>query len=270
MTPSGDGFWVDSHLHLTDDAFQGEEEEVLQRAWAAGLGWVVTCGTDLGSSRRAVDLARREPGRVWATVGFHPHEARLWEEGSEAALQELAADPHVVAIGEIGLDFHYDHSPREVQDRVFRRQLRLARRLGLPVVVHSREAEAETLAALKEEGPVRGLLHCFHGDEAFAAAVLDLGLYVSVGGMLTFPSMDDLRRVVATLPRDRVLLETDAPYLAPVPHRGRRNEPAWVIENGRALAALWGMEPLEVARLTTANARRLFARGRGPTGMGEA
>ncbi|BAS29000.1 hydrolase TatD [Limnochorda pilosa] len=252
--------WVDVHLHLTDETFRGEEEAVLRRAEESGIAWVVTSGVDLESSERAVELARRHPGRVWATVGVHPHEARLWDEGSEAALERLAADPHVVAVGEIGLDFHYDHSPRDVQARVFRRQIRLARKLGLPVVIHSREAPGETLAALREEGRAEGLLHCFHGDQAFAREVLDLGLFVSVGGMLTFRSMDGLRQVVTGLPRERVCLETDAPYLAPVPHRGRRNEPAWVIESGRVLATLWHMEPLEAARLTAANARRLFRR----------
>ena len=252
--------WVDVHLHLTDPAFAGEEDEVLERAWAAGVRWVVTCGTDLADSVGAVELARRYPGRVWATVGVHPHQAKSWALETEAELEELAADPHVVAIGEIGLDFHYDFSPRDVQEEVFRRQLRLARRLGLPVVIHSREAAAETLAAVREEGPVEGLLHCFSGDAAFAREVLELGLFISVGGMLTFKKMETLRQVVAAAPRERICLETDAPYLAPVPHRGKRNEPAWVAESGKALAALWGAGVDETAEMTTANAHRLFPR----------
>lgn len=254
------GGWVDMHLHLTDPAFQGEEAAVLARAWAAGVQWVVTSGTDLESSQRAVALARRFPGRVWATVGFHPHEAGQWTEASEAALEGLAGDPHVVAIGEIGLDFHYTFAPRDVQEAVFRRQLRLARRLSLPVVIHSREATVEILAVLREEMPVEGVLHCFTGDPELAQGGLELGLFLSVGGMLTFKKMEALREAVATLPRDRICLETDAPYLAPVPYRGKRNEPAWVVESGKALADLWGVDPDEAAAVTAANARRLFPR----------
>jgi len=166
----------------------------------------------------------------------------------------------VVAIGEIGLDFHYTFAPRDVQEAVFRRQLRLARRLSLPVVIHSREATAETLAVLREEMPVEGVLHCFTGDPELAQGGLELGLFLSVGGMLTFKKMEALREAVATLPRDRICLETDAPYLAPVPYRGKRNEPAWVVESGKALADLWGVDPDEAAAVTAANARRLFPR----------
>jgi len=249
---------IDSHAHLDDRKLAREEEGVLARARAAGVVCVVDVGADLVSSLYASQLARRRPG-VFATVGVHPHDAELVVPGDLEELKRLAAGERVVGIGECGLDFFRDLSPRDVQRRVFADQLALAEEAGLPVVIHCRDAYAECLEIVRGAArpPVRGVLHCFQGDAAAARGALDLGLCLGIGGVLTFPREEALRRVVAGLPLDRLLVETDAPYLTPRPKRGR-NEPAYVRFTAERLAEVLGV-PLEcVAAATTASARELF------------
>ena len=249
---------VDSHAHLDDRKLASQQDAILARAREAGVAAVVNIGADVASSRASVALARRE-AMVSAAVGIHPHDASEAVEASWGELERLAADDCVVAIGECGLDFYRDLSPRDVQRQVFARHLALAEAVGLPVVIHCRDAYAECLGIVRSEraAPVRGVLHCFQGDAAAARAALDLGLYVAVGGSITFPREEALRRVVADLPLERLLVETDAPYLTPRPKRGR-NEPAYVRIVAQRLAEMLGVSFERVAEATTANARSLF------------
>ncbi len=259
-----------SHCHPDLDDFDADRAAVLERALAAGVTEIVAIGG--GAAPGTLDVALRWPAqlpetapspRIWATVGIHPHEAAAAQEPSFAELERLAADPRVIAIGEIGLDYHYDHSPRPVQRQVFARQLELAARLGLPVSIHTREAWADTVAALAAARPsAAGVFHCFSGSRAEAEEAVALGFYLSFSGILTFPRAEELRAAAAAAPADRLLVETDAPYLAPVPHRGRRNEPAFVAATLAALAALRGWSREEAERVTTANFRRAFPRAR--------
>ena len=251
---------VDSHCHLDFDGLRQRLPEVLARARDHGVGLIVTIGTRVRQfdATRALAEAHDE---VWCSVGTHPHNAA---EEADVGLDEyvrLAAHPKVVAIGEAGLDYHYDFAPREVQQRVFRTQVAAARLTGLPLVVHSREAEEDTIAVLeseREQGDYTPLLHCFSSRRILAERGLRIGAYVSFSGILTFKGADEIRDVARLVPLDRLLVETDAPYLAPVPHRGRRNEPAWVRDVAESVATVRG-EPFEaIAVATTANARRLF------------
>ena len=196
------------------------------------------------------------------SAGVHPHEARLADDKTYDELRGLAREGRIVAIGEIGLDFHYDHSPREVQREVFRRQVRLAREVGRPVIVHTREADAETAAILEEEGAreTGGVIHCFTGGQELAQRALALGFYISFSGIVAFPRSEGIQEVARTVPEDRLLIETDAPFLAPPPHRGKRNEPAFVVEVARRVAALRGVSPEEIGRLSVANFRRFLGR----------
>ena len=250
--------WVDSHCHL--QSVSDGADAVLERARAAGVEWLVCVGTDLETSRQAVDLARAHPGNVRATVGLHPHDAsRLNEEWD--ALVEVAGAGDVAAVGECGFDLYYEHSPRTAQEEAFRAQIRLAHERDLTLVIHSRAAWDDTFRVLAEEGPPpRTVFHCFTGGEAEARRALDLGAALSFSGIVSFPNADDVRAAAALTPTDHLLVETDAPYLAPVPHRGRENEPALVVTVGRALAAA-REEPVErVAAATTATAGRLLGR----------
>jgi TatD DNase family protein len=253
---------VDTHAHLTFPELRSELDVVLARAREAGVGAIITVGTDPADSRAAVKLAGRTEG-VWATVGVHPHEAAALSEAVLDDLAALAASPKVVAWGEIGLDYYRDRSPREDQRRWFRAQVARARALSLPVVVHDREAHADTLEILKAEGGgmLRGVFHCFSGDTAFAQEVLALGFHLSIPGTVTYPSNEALRRVVASVPLERCLLETDCPYLAPQPRRGKRNEPSLIIHTARAVAEIKGLALADVARITTRASRQLFGVG---------
>jgi TatD DNase family protein len=214
-----------------------------------------------GVFERAVELAERHQD-VYAAVGVHPHDAKLFDDTAERRLLNLAQESkRVIAWGEIGLDYHYDHSPREIQREVFRRQLRLARGEHLPVVIHSRDADEDTITILREEltgYPRAGVLHCFGGSLAMALAALELGFFISFAGNLTFKKADDLREVARQLPLNRLLIETDCPYLTPVPFRGKRNEPARVVETARFLAGLLGLDLEEIGRITSENFARLF------------
>jgi len=253
---------VDSHAHLDRDRYGEDLDEVIARARAAGLERIVCVGVwrEDGTFGDALELARREPGTFAATMGFHPHEARLVGERDWAEAERLARDPAVAAIGECGLDFHYDHSPRDVQAEVFRRSIRLARAVAKPLVVHTREADADTVRILREEGlPARGgVIHCFTSDAPAARAYLDLGMLISVAGIVTFKTAEPIREAVRLVPSDRLLVETDCPYLAPIPHRGKRNEPAYVAHTAAKVAEIWGTSAEEAARVTGDNARRFF------------
>ncbi len=249
---------VDSHAHLDHEQFAGDVDEVIRRAQAAGVRVIVTIGSDLASSEAAVRLAETYPC-VYATVGVHPHDATQLDDSAYARLRELARHPRVVAIGEIGLDYYYDHSPRPVQRQAFIRQLALAREAGLPFVVHNRDADDDTMAVLRDwAAGLSGLMHSFAGSAAMLEECLAMGHYVSTGGMVTFRNADNIRAVIAHVPPDRLLIETDAPYLTPVPLRGRRNEPAYVQYVAQFLAGLRGVDPLQLAAATTANACRFF------------
>ncbi len=252
---------IDSHCHIDMPQFDAERDELVARARAAGVTQMVIVGgvdADQGH-RRALRVA--EALGFPATAGVHPHEARLAEESTWDELRGLAHEGRLVAIGEIGLDFHYDHSPRETQSEVFRRQIRLARDVGLPVVVHTREADGETAEILEREGAaeVGGVIHCFTGGPELARRALALGFHISFSGIVAFPRSETIQEVASTAPLERVLVETDAPFLAPPPHRGKRNEPAFVVEVARKLAALRGLTLAEVAHATRVNTARLFA-----------
>jgi TatD DNase family protein len=256
--------FVDSHAHIDGPEFDADREEVIARARAAGVVAILNVGTGDphgGAFERAVELAERHPN-VFSAIGVHPHDARLFnDEAEQKILTLIKQSPRIVAWGEIGLDYHYDNSPREVQSEVFRRQLRLARGAGLPVIIHSREADDDTLVILQEElaGYDRaGVLHCFGGGTRLAEGAVALGFFISFAGVLTFKNAQPLRNIAAGLPLDRVLIETDCPYLTPVPFRGKRNEPARVVEVARCLADLHAVDVEEVGKVTTANFARLF------------
>ncbi len=252
---------ADSHCHLDDARFDEDREAVIERAFSAGVGLMLAIGTGNGPPdlEAGVRLAEKHEG-IYASVGVHPHDARKADSETWRLLAELAAHPKVVAIGEIGLDYYYDNSPRERQRDVFAEQLRLARDTGKSVVIHTRDAWDDTMRLLREHsrsGELSGIMHCFTGGPKAAREALELGFCLGFGGVMTFPKASATRESAVITPRDRLLVETDAPYLAPVPHRGKRNEPAFVVETARRLAELRG-EPLEeVARATTDNFRRL-------------
>jgi TatD DNase family protein len=254
---------VDSHCHVADPEFDADRDAVLARAAANGVTTLVCVGATgpAEANAPAVALAGRPaPPAIVATVGVHPHHASTADDAAFALLEGLAVAPGVVAVGETGLDFHYDFSPRVAQRAAFVRTIELARRVVLPLVVHVREAHAEAADILRAEGAsaVGGVIHCFTGDRDDARRYLDLGFHISVAGMVTFKNADSLRTAVRTVPLDRLLVETDAPYLAPVPHRGRRNEPAWVRVVADAVAAVRAESFDAVAAATAENARHLF------------
>jgi TatD DNase family protein len=253
---------VDSHAHLDFDDYRADLAAVVERALGAGVERIVVVGLwrGPGDFGNALELAGSRPGTFAAVVGIHPHDcARVPPEDWEQSAR-LATDPRVVGVGETGLDYHYDHSPREDQRASFRRSLRIASAAQKPAVVHVREADADCLDILREEGvpPAGGVIHCFTGGAAEARAYLDLGLFLSVAGVVTFRNAEAVREAVRIVPHDRLLLETDSPFLAPVPHRGRRNEPAHVRLVAEKVAEVWGVALEEVARVTSENAARLF------------
>lgn len=253
---------IDSHVHLDDSRYDDDRDDVFRRAQAAGVEAFVTIGCDLATSQAAIALAEAHP-TVFATIGVHPHEAKEIEPNWYEAFRSLAHHPKVVAYGEIGLDYHYDHSPRAVQRQRFREQIQLARELRLPLVIHTREAQEDTVSILREEGAanVGGVFHCFSGDTWLAKDALDLGFYLSFSGVLTFKNATMLREIVETVPLDRIMVETDGPYLTPVPHRGKRNEPAFVQHVARTLTEILGRgtQSFEsIAHATVENTKRLF------------
>jgi len=254
---------IDTHVHLDMSHFDEDREEVIARAAAAGVLPLITIGVTLETSRAAVRLADAH-GEVYAAVGIHPHDARNWDQETPRILRDLAAHPKVVAIGEIGLDYYRDYSPRDVQRHVFRSQLDMAGELGKPVIVHDREAHEDTLRILEawagerntNAGP--GVLHCFSGDRRMAERVIALGFYLGFDGPVTYKNARRLREMIGSLPAERLVVETDAPFLAPHPYRGKRNEPAYVPLIAEAIAAARGMGAAALAKQTTANACSLF------------
>lgn len=249
---------VDTHCHLADAAFAGDAREVVDRAAAAGVGHLVVIGESRGAADQALELAAGD-SRVSATAGIHPHVAAEWDAATAEWLTMRLADPRVVAAGEMGLDYHYDYSPRDRQRIAFEAQMEIAAKAGKPAVIHAREADEDVATVLRNHPGTVAVLHSFSSGPAVLQAGLALGHYVSLSGMITFKSwrQDDAIRQV---PHERLLVETDSPYLAPAPHRGQRNEPALVVHVAERLAAILGLTPDEVARITTANARRLFGR----------
>jgi TatD DNase family protein len=252
---------IDTHAHLDDEQFSNDLAEVVRRAADAGLSHIVTIATTAASSRRSIALAGQYP-LLWASVGIHPNNAAEAGPGDWDEVLSLADGPRVVAVGETGLDRHWDFTPFQVQEDYFARHLSLARQKGKPVVIHCREAEEDVLRMLREDfesrGPIRGVMHSFAGSRETAEACLAMGLYLSFAGMLTYKNADALRAVAARVPLDRLLVETDSPYLSPVPLRGRRNEPAHVVHTAARLAELQGIPADELAEATTRNARALF------------
>jgi len=256
--------FIDSHCHIDGADYDADRDEVIARARAAGVATMLNVGTGdphSGAFERAVELAEKHQ-EIYAAVGVHPHDAKLFDDAAAERLIALVRESkRVVAWGEIGLDYHYDHSPRDVQREVFRRQLKLAWELNLPVIIHSREADEDTIGILREQlsGYQRaGVLHCFGGSLQMARGAVDLGFYISFAGNLTFKKAEDLRDIARRLPLDRLMVETDCPYLTPVPFRGKRNEPARVVETAGCLASLHEREVSEVAHITSENFARLF------------
>jgi TatD DNase family protein len=250
---------VDSHCHLDFPELADEREAVLARARAAGVGTMLTIGTRLDVFQGVRAIAEADTD-IWCSVGAHPHEAADHADLLPDQLMALSEHPKVVGIGETGLDFHYDLSLRDTQERVFRAHIAASRATGLPLIIHAREADVEIARILDEERPPPGVLHCFSSGRALAETALALGFYISISGIVTFKNADDLRAIVRDLPLDRLLVETDSPYLAPVPYRGKRNEPAFVRVTAAAVAALKGVEPERLAAVTSANFFRLFAK----------
>lgn len=263
---------IDSHCHIDGEHFDADRDDVIQRARDAGVEVMLNVGT--GDPRtddfeRAVAVAEKYPS-VYASVGVHPHDAKLYDDAAEEHLIELTKSEKVIAWGEIGLDFYYDHSPRDVQVEVFRRQIRTAKRLGLPIIVHSRDANDETVEILTteysgqtENGKLKrenapGVMHCFGGTPEMAEKLMAVGFYISFAGNVTFKKAENLREAARVVPLDRLLIETDCPFLTPVPHRGKRNEPAFVVHTAQFLADLYSIEPGHLAAATTLNFFRAF------------
>jgi TatD DNase family protein len=264
---------IDTHCHLDPGYYPDGPDQVIERARAAGVGAIVAIGVGqtLDPARFALEVADRRAD-VWATVGLHPHDAKVHDASTRAGIATLCRRPRVVAVGEIGLDFHYMHSGRDKQLEVFRELVGLARELALPIVVHTREAPAETLAILEEEGArdVGGIIHCFSEDIPFARRALDLDFDLSFSGIVTFKNARSVQETAAWAPADRILVETDSPYLAPVPFRGKPCEPAYVAHTARRMAELRGVAFEEICRRTTENAvRRLRLAGPGVVGRGD-
>ncbi len=280
--------YIDSHCHIDGEAFDADRDEVVARAQAAGVAAMLCVGTGdphSGEIARAVDVAERYDN-VYASVGVHPHDAKLYDDAAEEHLIELTKSEKVVAWGEIGLDYYYDHSPRDVQREAFRRQIGVAKRLGLPVIIHSRDANDETVEILTEEFSVTadsskqkadgaeiensyqqpavsrqqspGVMHCFGGTPKMAKALMDVGFYISFAGNVTFKKAEELRDSARVVPLERLLIETDCPFLTPIPFRGKRNEPSYVVHTAHFLAELYGIDVERLAAQTTDNFQTLF------------
>jgi TatD DNase family protein len=256
--------FVDSHAHIDGPEFDADRDEMLERAQAAGVTTILNVGTGdphSGVFERAIETGGRHD-HIYTAIGVHPHDARFYDDNAEQKIKQLfETGGRVIAWGEIGLDFHYNNSPQDVQIEVFKRQLRAAREVGVPVIIHTREAETETIEILQSEysgAERRGVFHCFSGSRDLARRALDLGFAISFSGIVTFRKADELREIAKEVPLDRLLIETDCPFLAPVPYRGKRNEPAYVIEVARCIAELRGLPLEEIARITTENFEYLF------------
>lgn len=253
---------IDSHCHLEYKGLVEDQQGVLKRARAAGIGGFLSISTRQREWDQVIATAERETD-VWASVGIHPHEADGHADLGEGALLAAAAHPKVIAVGETGLDYYYDHSDRATQQALFRRHISVSRQTGLPIIIHTRDAEDDTFAILADEmeqGAFPALIHCFTASADFARKVLDLGLTISLSGIVTFKNAKDLQAIAADLPEDRILVETDAPFLAPIPHRGQVCEPAFTADTARFVAALRGQSPEVLAEATTRNFFKLFGK----------
>ena len=253
---------IDSHCHLEYKGLVEDQAGVLDRARQAGVGGFLSISTRQREWGQVIATAEREAD-VWASVGIHPHEADGHADLGQAALLEAADHPRVIAIGETGLDYYYDHSDRVTQQDLFRRHIAVSRVTGLPIIIHTRDAEADTAAILRDEmeqGAFPALIHCFTASSDFARIVLDLGLTISLSGIVTFKNAKDLQAIAAEVPDDRLLVETDAPFLAPIPNRGKVCEPAFVADTARFVAGLRGVSAEQLAEATTRNFRKLFAK----------
>ncbi len=254
--------FIDTHAHLICPEYKSDLPKVIARAKEAKLQAIINVALleDKDQFEASMALAEEHPGFVFNTVGVHPHDASLWQEGTYERLKQLARHKSVVAIGETGLDYHYMHSPKEVQHKVFRELLSLSQELDLAAVIHTREAPEDTLKILKEEdkGKLKGVFHCYSGDNDFAKKVLDMGFLISFTGIITFPKANNVRSIVKEIPLDRIMIETDCPYLSPQEFRGKRNEPAYVVRVAEKIAEVKKISIEEVAKATTRNARELF------------
>ncbi len=255
---------IDSHAHIDGPEFDADRDEVIQRALDAGVATILNVGTGdphSGVLERAIALAEKH-AHVYAAVGTHPHDAKLYNDTAEERIKGLInQSARVIAWGEIGLDFHYDNSPRDAQRDAFRRQLRAAREVSLPVIIHTRDAEDETIDILRSEwagSGLPGIMHCFAGSSSLAARAIEIGFLISFSGIVTFKKAEALRSVAKEVPVERLLVETDCPYLAPMPYRGKRNEPAYVVEVARCLADVRGISLGEISQITTENFSTLF------------
>ena len=249
----------DTHVHLNARNFAEDREETIARAREAGVEYMTVVGFDRETIPLAIEIAEQD-ARIYAAVGWHPVDAIDMTDDDLAWIEELAAHPKVVAIGEMGLDYHWDKSPHDIQKDVFRRQIRLAKKVNLPIIIHNRDATEDVIAILEEEqaGEVGGIMHCYSDSAEYVQRCLDMNFYISLGGPVTFKNASDPKEVAAAVPLDRLLVETDAPYLAPHPNRGKRNEPAYVRLVAEKIAELRGLELSELAEATTENAFRLF------------
>lgn len=250
---------IDSHAHLDKEDFDLDREYIIEHLETNGIELVVNVGADMESSRESVKLADKYHN-IYAAIGVHPHSAKDMTEDCLEELEKLSKNPKVVALGEIGLDYHYDYSPRDIQKKVFRDQIKLAKKLDLPIVVHSRQADEDTLEILKEEKEnLRGIMHCFSSDRAMMKEYLDLGFFISLAGPVTFKKTEELKEVAKLVPIDKLLVETDAPYLAPTPYRGKRNEPIYVKYTAALIAELKGMTIEDLTLQTNMNTKEIFA-----------
>ncbi len=258
--------FIDSHAHLDVPNYDADRAEVIARARAAGVEIMLEiAGSDVGKGSLAPGLRLAEEYEfIYAAVGLHPHEASLYDAQLEKMLLDCSHHPKVIGWGEIGLDYHYDNSPRDVQRQVFHRQLELALERGLPAIIHTREAEEDTIAILRKAwfenrgAEIGGIIHCFTSSQTLADAALEMGFHISFSGVLTFKTAEELRDVARSVPMERLLIETDCPFLAPIPYRGKRNEPAFVVETAKKLAELKQTSVEEIARVTNSNFQRLF------------
>lgn len=255
--------FIDSHAHIDGPEFDADRDEIIERARFAGVSIILNVGTGdphSGVLERAIELGRKHDS-VYTAIGTHPHDARFYDDQAEDRIRGLVESERVLAWGEIGLDFHYDNSPRDVQVAVFKRQLRAARECDLPVVIHTREAERETIEILQSDytsAGRKGVFHCFSGSKDLAQRAIELGFMISFSGIVTFKKADELRDIARQVPMDRLLIETDCPYLSPTPYRGKRNEPAYVVEVARCLAGIHGVDIEEIGRVTSENFKSFF------------
>jgi len=252
--------FTDSHAHLDDARFAADREALVQRAWEAGVRRILTIGNGTGPDDMGCGVPIAESHEwIFTSAGIHPHDALKAEDRHFELMERLASHPKVLAIGETGLDYHYDYSPRDVQREVFKRQLDVAARTNLPVIIHTREADEDTERILQAAAPARGVIHCFTSGTRLAEVALGLGFMISFSGIVTFPKAGSLAEIARSVPADRILIETDCPYLAPVPFRGKRNEPVFVLETARFLADARGISVEQLGRETSENFTRLFS-----------